>query len=244
MADRKPKLSYFRLDKRAVIFGRARPAFKWDEVMEWMVGKGRNQGGSSGRPPHRNKDGSRKHKPRAPSTGHARGRGIPAAARPRTEHDGWKKHKAGERLVTAAYENPTLHHGVSAEDGQGDEEEEAGSKTHKKRLIPAAVKSAIETVKRNIQVHPCVPHCPFCVPHCFIPQTTGLPNLDAKGELRCSPCSRRTPPMVSQFQTQKVRFWMPEFREGIQGKPYCPGCSEVDGHPCGEDNVRGALGHT
>ena len=176
-----------------------------------MVGKGRNQGGSSGRPPHRNKDGSRKHKPRAPSTGHARGRGIPAAARPRTEHDGWKKHKAGERLVTAAYENPTLHHGVSAEDGQGDEEEEAGSKTHKKRLIPAAVKSAIGTVKRNIQVHPCVPHCPFCVPHCFIPQTTGLPNLDAKGELRCSPCSRRTPPMVSQFQTQKVRFWMPEF---------------------------------
>jgi hypothetical protein len=115
-----------------------------------MVGKGRNQGGSSGRPPHRNKDGSRKHKPRAPSTGHARGRGIPAAARPRTEHDGQKKHKAGERLVTAAYENPTLHHGVSAEDGQGDEEEGAGSKTHKKRLIPAAVKSAIGTVKRNI----------------------------------------------------------------------------------------------
>jgi len=182
-----------------------------------MVGKGRNQGGSSGRPPHRNKDGSLKHKPRAPPTGHAQGRGIPAAARPRTEHDGRKKHKAGERLVTAAYENPTLHHGVSAEDGQGDEEEEAGSKTHKKRLIPAAVKSAIETVKRNIQVHPCVPHCPFCVPYCFIPQTTGLPKLDAKGELQCFPCSRRTPPMVSQFQTQKVRFWMPEFWEGIQG---------------------------
>ena len=209
-----------------------------------MVGKGRNQGGSSGRPPHRNKDGSRKHKPRAPPKGHARGRGIPAAARPRTEHDGWKKHKAGERLVTAAYENTTLHHGVSAEDGQSDEEEEAGSKTHKKRLIPAVVKSAIGTVKRKIQVHPCVPHCPFCVPHCFIPQTTGLPKLDAKGELQCFPCSRRTPPMVSQFQTQKVRFWMPEFREGVQGKPYCPGCSEVDGHPCGEDTVRGALGHT
>ena len=86
--------------------------------------------------------------------------------------------------MTAAYENPTLHHGVSAEDGQGDEEEEAGSKTHKKRLIPAEVKSAIETVKRNIQVHPCVPHCPFCVPYCFIPQTTGLQKLDAKGELQ------------------------------------------------------------
>jgi hypothetical protein len=36
MADRKPKLSYFRLDKRAVIFGRARPAFKWDEVISSM----------------------------------------------------------------------------------------------------------------------------------------------------------------------------------------------------------------
>ena len=120
-----------------------------------MVGKGRNQGGSSGRPPHRNKDGSLKHKPRAPPTGHARGRGIPAAARPRTEHDGRKKHKAGERLVTAAYENTTLHHGVSAEDGNhSDDEEEDGTKAHKKRVIPEAVKSAIETVKKNILVHP------------------------------------------------------------------------------------------
>ena len=48
--------------------------------------------------------------------------------------------------------------------------------------------------------------------------------------------------MVSQFQTQKVWFWIPEFQEGIQGKPYCPGCSKVDGHPCGEDKVRGAMG--
>ena len=50
--------------------------------------------------------------------------------------------------------------------------------------------------------------------------------------------------MVTQFQTRKARFWMPEFREGIEGKPYCPGCSKVDGHPCGEDKVRGAMGHT
>jgi len=118
-----------------------------------MVGKGRNQGGSSGRPPHRNKDGSRKHKPRAPPTGHAQGQGIPAAARPGTADDGQKKHKAGGRLVTAAFELTTLH-GVSAEDGQSDEEEEAGSKMHKKRLIPAAdqavrSESAIETAKRN-----------------------------------------------------------------------------------------------
>ena len=55
--------------------------------------------------------------------------------------------------MTAAFEFTTLH-GVSAEDGQSDEEEEAVSKMHKKRLIPAAVRSAIETVKRNIQVHP------------------------------------------------------------------------------------------
>ena len=79
-------------------------------------------------------------------TGHAQGQGIPAAARPGTADDGRKKHKAGERLVSAAFEFTTLH-GVSAKDGQSDEEEEAGSKQHKKRVIPESVRSAIETVK-------------------------------------------------------------------------------------------------
>ena len=166
----------------------------------------------SGRPYHQNKDGSRKHQPRARPTGHAQGRGIPAEARPGTADDGRKKHmyKAGERMVSAAFEFTTLH-GVSAEDGHSDEEEEAGTKKHKKRVIPAAVRLAIETVKKNIQVHPCVPHCPFCVPYCFIPQQSGQPKLNAKGELECLPCSRSTLPMVSRFQTRRVRFWMPEF---------------------------------
>ena len=210
-----------------------------------MVGKGKDQGGVSGRPFHVNGDGSRKFRRRERPRGHARGRGIPADARPGTADDGQKKHKAGRRLVSAAFFEFAALHGASAEDGHhSGDGEEAGTKAHKKRVIPATVRSAIETVKKNIQVHPCVPHCPFCVPYCFIPQKSGQPKLDAKGELECLPCSRSTPPMVSRFQTQKVRFWMPEFREGIEGKPFCPGCSKIDGHPCGEDNVRGAMGHT
>ena len=119
-----------------------------------MVGKGRDQGGRSGRPFHVNEDGSRKFRRREPPRGHTRGRPIPADARPGTEHDGRNKHKAGERLVSAAFEGTALH-GVSAEDGHhSDDEEEDGTKAHKKRVIPEAVKSAIETVKKNILVHP------------------------------------------------------------------------------------------
>ena len=119
-----------------------------------MVGRGKDQGGSSGRPCHVNPDGSRKNRHRERSRGHARGRAIPADARPGTAHDGRKKYKAGERLVSAAVEGTTLH-GVSAEDGHhSDGEEEDGTKAHKKRVIPEAVKSAIETVKKNILVHP------------------------------------------------------------------------------------------
>ena len=56
--------------------------------------------------------------------------------------------------MSAAVEGTTLH-GVSAEDGHhSDGEEEDGTKAHKKRVIPEAVKSAIETVKKNILVHP------------------------------------------------------------------------------------------
>ena len=74
-----------------------------------------------------------------------------ARSRPGTADDGWKKHKAGDRLVCEAFEFTALHV-VSAEDDQSDEEEEAGSKKHKKCLIPdhEAVRSAIETVKRNM----------------------------------------------------------------------------------------------
>ena len=119
-----------------------------------MVGRGKDQGGSSGRPCHVNPDGSRKNRHRERPRGHTRGRPIPADARPGTAHDGRKKHKAGERLVSAAVEGTTLH-GVSAEDGHhSDDEEEAGTKAHKTRVIPAAVKSAIDTVKKNILVHP------------------------------------------------------------------------------------------
>ena len=56
--------------------------------------------------------------------------------------------------MSAAFEGTTLH-GVSAEDGHhSDDEEDAGTKAHKKRVIPEAVKSAIDTVKKNILVHP------------------------------------------------------------------------------------------
>ena len=56
--------------------------------------------------------------------------------------------------MSAAVEGTTLH-GVSAEDGHhSDGEEDAGTKAHKKRVIPEAVKTAIETVKKNILVHP------------------------------------------------------------------------------------------
>ena len=119
-----------------------------------MVGRGKDQGGSSGRPCHVNPDGSRKNRHRERPRGHTRGRPIAADARTETAHDGRKKYKAGERLVSAAVEGTTLH-GVSAEDGHhSDGEEEDGTKAHKKRVIPEAVKSAIETVKKNILVHP------------------------------------------------------------------------------------------
>ena len=49
----------------------ARWAFKWDGVVEWMVGKGKGQGGGIGRPHHQNEDGARKHQPRVRPTGHA-----------------------------------------------------------------------------------------------------------------------------------------------------------------------------
>ena len=106
------------------------------------------------------------------------------------KHDQELQMMAGRRSRqgSAWFEFTTLR-AASAEDGQSDEEEEAGSKKRKKRLIPEAVRSAIETVKRVMQVHPCVPHCPFCVPYCFIPQKSGGPKLDVKGELQCFPCS-------------------------------------------------------
>ena len=96
-----------------------------------MVGKGKDQGGSSGRPCHVNENGSRKNRHRERSRGHTRGRAIPADARadarPGTADDGRKKHTAGERLVSATFESTALH-GVSAEDGHhSDEEEEAGT---------------------------------------------------------------------------------------------------------------------
>lgn len=112
---------------------------------------------NSGRKPVLDEKGNRVNKPRGPGTGGKRGRSCPPPdSRVRSPIDNAFRSKVGARLTSAAAaafeteREEVLIEGRSTEDF--DEGDECNVKVHKKRVVPDAVRTQIDNVKRNIKV--------------------------------------------------------------------------------------------
>ena len=57
------------------------------------------------------------------------------------------------------------------------------------------------------------------------------------GELPKMMQTQKRKPQKGDFQRPRVRFFFPEYQEGLHGKPYCPRCSKINKEPTNHEKA-------